>query len=142
MIKCWGPGQLDAAKSCFAHRLGIPHDLRWFLEIVQGLERSVQIIGQCQRKYFPSTFPSQFGRYVPNWGGWEAQVAYRMPREYRCLLYLQKVYGELRREVASHDLVGPGAMADLVMWFWLAEATTSQTSSKLGYTWFYSRIHE
>lgn len=35
-----------------------------------------------------------------------------MPRGYKCLLYVREVYGVSRREVASRDLVGPGAKAD------------------------------
>lgn len=69
---------------------------------------------------------------MPNWGGWVAQVACRMPHDYRCLLYVCEVCGVLRREVASHDLVGPGAKADTAMWFWLAETAALWTSSKNG----------
>lgn len=61
---------------------------------------------------FPITFPSLSGRCVPDWGGWEAEVARKTQHEHRCLLHLCKVYGELRHGGAAHDLVGFWATVD------------------------------
>lgn len=40
-------------------------------------------------------------------------MACRVQRDYRCLLYLHEICGELRHGHAFHELVGSGATADI-----------------------------